>query len=53
MELHSKELLSDEMEAPKKKDTYLQKRDNKLLTMYDNIIMEYQKIADLLDNVLN
>ena len=41
MELHSKELQSDEMEAPKKK------------TKYNNIIMEYQKIADLLDNVLN
>ena len=40
------------MEAPKK-DTYLQKKDNKLLMnegQYNIIIMEYQKIANLLDN---
>ena len=44
------------MEAQKKKDTYLQKKDNKLLMnygQYNNIIMEYQKIANLLDNTLD
>ena len=30
-ELHSKELQNDGMEAQKKKDKYLQKKDNKLL----------------------
>ena len=39
-----------------KKDIYLQKKDNKLLMnwdQYNNIIMEYQKIIDLLDNTPN
>ena len=37
----------------KKKDTYLQKKGNKLSMtygQYNNIIMEYQKIANLLNN---
>ena len=39
-----------------KKDLYLQKKDRKLLMIrdyYDNKIMEYQKIIDLLDNTPN
>ena len=39
-----------------KKDAYLQKKDNKLLMnqdQYKNIIMEYQKLATLLDNTLD
>ena len=47
-----KELQNDEVEPPKK-DTYLQKKGNKLLMnwgWYNNIIMEYQKTANLLDN---
>ena len=38
-----------------KKDVYLQKKDRKLLMIsdqYNTIIMEYQKIIDLLDNTL-
>ena len=37
-------------------DTYLQKKDNKLLmnySCYNNIIMEYQEIANLLNNATN
>ena len=37
-------------------DTYLQKKDNKLLmnySCYNNIIMEYQKIANLLNDATN
>ena len=39
-----------------KKETYLQKKGNRLLMnhgQYNNIIMEYQKITNLLDNVSN
>ena len=39
-----------------KKDLYLQRKDRKLLMIrdyYDNKIMEYQKIIDLLDNTPN
>ena len=39
-----------------RKDTYLQKKDNKLLmnqNQYNNIITEYQKIINLLDNTPN
>ena len=39
-----------------KKDTYLQKKDNKLLmnySQYNNTKMEYQKIANLLDSASN
>ena len=59
----TKELQNDETEVdktslndrPKKKkeDTYLQKKNNKLLMnygWYNNIIMEYQNIANLLEN---
>ena len=49
-----KELQNDEKwRTTKKKDTYLQKKGNKLLMnwgWYNNIIMEYQKTANLLDN---
>ena len=39
-----------------KKDLHLQRKDRKLLMIrdyYDNKIMEYQKIIDLLDNTPN
>ena len=36
-----------------KKDIYLHKKDNKLLMNYHNIIMEYQKLSNLLDNASN
>ena len=39
-----------------KKDLYLQRKDRKLLMIrdyYDNKIMEYQKLIDLLDNTPN
>ena len=39
-----------------KKDTYLQKKDNKLMMnsgQYNNIIMEYQKITNLLNIASN
>ena len=39
-----------------KRDIYLQKKDNKLLMNkdeYNNTIMEYQKIANLLDDASN
>ena len=39
-----------------KKDIYLQKKVNKLLVnqdQYDNIIMEYQEITNMLDNTPN
>ena len=39
-----------------KEYTYLQKKDNKLLMnsdWYNNIILEYQKMANLLDNTSN
>ena len=39
-----------------KKDIYLQKKEDKLLInqdQYNNIIMEYQKIINLLDNTPN
>ena len=45
----------DEIEMPKK-DICLQIKDNKLLMnedQYDNIIMEYQKIINLLNNTSN
>ena len=43
-------------EKHQKKDTYFQKEDNKSLinySQYNNIIMEYQKITNLLDNTSN
>ena len=50
----SKELQNqDEIEIPKERLTYLQKKDNKLLMNYDqynNIILEYQKIINLIGN---
>ena len=36
-----------------KKDIYLQKEDRKLLMIYNRIIMEFQKIINLLDNTPN
>ena len=39
-----------------KKDIYLQKKDNKLLMnedLFSNMIMEYQKIINLLENKSN
>ena len=55
------ELPSDEKEVDVKelllrKDTYLQKKDNKFLMIwywYNYIIMEYQKIENLLDSASN
>ena len=43
-------------EIPKERHTSLQKKDGKLLTIWDwynSIIMEYQKIIDLLDDKPN
>ena len=57
--MHSKnDSANDETEAPKIRYTSPEKRqqiidDLRLIKQYNNIIMEYRKIADLLDNVLH
>ena len=56
--MHSKnDSANNETEAPKIRYTSPEKKqqiidDLRLIKQYNNIIMEYRKIADLLDNVL-